>query len=170
MRYFVSFYGLNSQSYEVEVIRSSQGNYTIAHHNQSTPADVIVLGQNTYSILIDEQVFDLILQEHDSELQVVVNGQALFARVQDERTHRADSWQSSSKKVREQVVHAPMPGRIVKVCVALDEMVQPGQPLVVMEAMKMENELRAKSQGKIKEIHVEAGTAVEMGARIVTFV
>ena len=59
---------------------------------------------------------------------------------------------------------APMPGMIVRVQVTEGEVVQPGQGLVVMEAMKMENELRATAAGAVRRVHVAAGTAVEKGA------
>ncbi len=59
---------------------------------------------------------------------------------------------------------APMPGMIVRIGVSVGDVVQPGQGLVVMEAMKMENELRATSAGTVKAILAEPGTAVEKGA------
>ena len=59
---------------------------------------------------------------------------------------------------------APMPGMIVRVNVAEGDAVQPGQGLVVMEAMKMENELRATASGAVRRVHVAPGTAVEKGA------
>lgn len=59
---------------------------------------------------------------------------------------------------------APMPGLIVRVNVQPGDSVQAGQGLVVMEAMKMENELRASASGAIKRVHVAPGTAVEKGA------
>jgi len=59
---------------------------------------------------------------------------------------------------------APMPGMIVRIHVGEGDAVQPGQGLVVMEAMKMENELRASSAGKVKRIVATPGTAVEKGA------
>lgn len=62
---------------------------------------------------------------------------------------------------------APMPGLIVRVNVAEGEQVAPGQGLVVMEAMKMENELRAQAAGTVKRVHVEPGTAVEKGALLI---
>ena len=62
---------------------------------------------------------------------------------------------------------APMPGLIVRVHVQLGDAVQPGQPLVVMEAMKMENELRATAAGTVKAIPVTPGTAVEKGALLI---
>ena len=62
---------------------------------------------------------------------------------------------------------APMPGLIVRVKVRVGDTVQAGQGLVVMEAMKMENELRAAAPGRVKAIAVAPGTAVEKGARLV---
>ena len=59
---------------------------------------------------------------------------------------------------------APMPGMIVRVAVQVGDQVQAGQGLVVMEAMKMENELRATAAGTVKAILAGAGTAVEKGA------
>jgi biotin carboxyl carrier protein len=59
---------------------------------------------------------------------------------------------------------APMPGLIVRINVQAGDTVQPGQGLVVMEAMKMENELRAVAAGTVKRVAVTAGSAVEKGA------
>ena len=59
---------------------------------------------------------------------------------------------------------APMPGMIVRVNVAEGDVIQAGQGLVVMEAMKMENELRAPSAGAVRRVLVSPGTAVEKGA------
>ena len=62
---------------------------------------------------------------------------------------------------------APMPGLIVRVNVQVGDTVQAGQGLVVMEAMKMENELRAQAAGKVRSIVVSPGTAVEKGALLI---
>lgn len=62
---------------------------------------------------------------------------------------------------------APMPGLIVRVNVQVGDTVQAGQGLVVMEAMKMENELRAQAAGKVRSIVVSPGTVVEKGALLI---
>jgi biotin carboxyl carrier protein len=61
-----------------------------------------------------------------------------------------------------------MPGRVVKIFVQKGDEVAVGQPLLVVEAMKMENELRAKTAGTVAEIHVSPGTNVEGNAKLVT--
>ena len=62
---------------------------------------------------------------------------------------------------------APMPGMVVRVQVQVGDVVQAGQGLVVMEAMKMENELRAASAATVKAVLAEPGTAVEKGALLI---
>lgn len=64
---------------------------------------------------------------------------------------------------------APMPGLIVRVNVAVGDTVTAGQALVSIEAMKMENELRAKAAGTVTAVSAVAGTAVEKGAVLVSF-
>jgi pyruvate carboxylase subunit B len=62
---------------------------------------------------------------------------------------------------------APMPGMIVRVNVEVGARVHPGQGLVVMEAMKMENELRAPGEATVKAVHAQPGSAVEKGALLI---
>ncbi len=64
-------------------------------------------------------------------------------------------------------VVAPMPGLIVRLHVEIGDEVEAGQPVVVMEAMKMENELRAQAAGKVRAIHAMPGKAVEKGTILV---
>jgi acetyl/propionyl-CoA carboxylase alpha subunit len=66
-------------------------------------------------------------------------------------------------------VIAPMPGLIVRVQVAVGDRVLAGQGVVVMEAMKMENELRAPAEGVVRAVHAVPGTAVEKGTRLIEF-
>jgi biotin carboxyl carrier protein len=64
-------------------------------------------------------------------------------------------------------LEAPIPGKVVKVHVTVGDEVEPGQPLVVLEAMKMENELTADQAGKVTEVHVDPGATVDTGAVLV---
>jgi biotin carboxyl carrier protein len=62
---------------------------------------------------------------------------------------------------------APIPGKVVAVKVAVGDQVEPGQPLVVLEAMKMENELAAEQSGKVAAVHAAAGDTVEGGELLI---
>lgn len=64
-------------------------------------------------------------------------------------------------------VEAPIPGKVLAVKVEAGDDVTPGQPLVVLEAMKMENELCAEADGRVAEVHVKPGQPVEMGTLLV---
>jgi biotin carboxyl carrier protein len=96
-------------------------------------------------------------------------GERIEVEAVDERTQTIQSL--SNRKVvgpSSGVVRAPMPGLVLRVEVVEGQIVAPGAPLVVVEAMKMENELRAPRAGRIARVHVRAGTPVEKGAALIT--
>jgi pyruvate carboxylase subunit B len=94
------------------------------------------------------------------ELQL--RGWRLAAEVVDERTLKIrEMTGASAAAAGPKPVRAPMPGLVVRVEVAEGEVVKPGQGLVIVEAMKMENELRAQIAGRVGAVHVQAGEVVE---------
>jgi biotin carboxyl carrier protein len=101
------------------------------------------------------------------ELVVHVNGVAVPVAVIDRRRRARGGSRGEGDERRPRIVVAPMPGRIVKVLVKAGEAVQPRQGLVVVEAMKMENELRAPRGGTVAEVRVTEGASVEANAVLV---
>ena len=94
-----------------------------------------------------------------------VDGYRFNVEALDERTRAIrDLSASAASSAGPAPLVAPMPGMIVRVNAQVGDTVQPGQGLVVMEAMKMENELRAQSAGTVKNVLVTPGAAVEKGA------
>ena len=99
---------------------------------------------------------------------LVIDGVRYEVEALDERTRAIrDLTAATAGPVGPAPLVAPMPGLIVRVSVRPGDVVQPGQGLVVMEAMKMENELRTQAAGTVKSVLVEPGAAVEKGARLV---
>ena len=95
------------------------------------------------------------------ELLVSVDGRVAAVMINGRRTgHVADAGSHGHGDVP---IVAPMPGRVVRVLVAAGDPVEPRQGVVVVEAMKMENELRAPRGGRVKEISVSPGASVEAG-------
>jgi biotin carboxyl carrier protein len=95
---------------------------------------------------------------------------AFTAQVLDQRTRTLRSLSGAAARSHgPRAVHAPMPGLIVRVEVNAGDAVRAGQGIVVIEAMKMENELRAQADGRVARIHVQPGQAVEKGAVLVEF-
>jgi len=89
--------------------------------------------------------------------------------VQDERSREIEAVSGKDQPVvAGGTVRAPMPGLVVRIEVAEGQQVDAGAGLVVVEAMKMENELRAPRPGMVQTVHVAVGQAVEKGASLVT--
>ena len=96
-------------------------------------------------------------------------GERVEVEVQDDRSKQIEALTGQGRKPAVGgVVKAPMPGLVVRVEVREGQVVEVGEGLVVVEAMKMENELRASSRGVVEQIHVSPGQRVEKGAPLVT--
>src|SRR5580704_15947625 len=122
-------------------------------------ADVRMPEPGVYSILLDGRSYDARIEESDSALVVVIDGYRFEIRVHDPRRWSRKSAGRSGQGP--QNVTAPMPGKVVRVLVAAGDAVEPGQGLVVIEAMKMQNELRAARTGRVLPVAaVEGATAV----------
>ncbi|HYT75127.1 MAG TPA: acetyl-CoA carboxylase biotin carboxyl carrier protein subunit, partial [Vicinamibacterales bacterium] len=93
-------------------------------------------------------------------------GRTLPVGVNARRTGRAAA-ETGAGAHGEQKIVAPMPGRVVRVLVAPGDAVQIHQPVIVVEAMKMENELRSPKAGTVRDVAVNAGTSVETGRVLV---
>jgi glutaconyl-CoA/methylmalonyl-CoA decarboxylase subunit gamma len=101
------------------------------------------------------------------EIGVVSADKRFHVQVENERTRALAGGSSKAAGGGDKLVASPMPGRVLKVLVAEGDEIQAGKPLVVVEAMKMENELAATRDGKVKKVYVTPGTAVEGGAKLV---
>jgi pyruvate carboxylase subunit B len=88
----------------------------------------------------------------------------VLAEVADPLTHLASQGATSRGVRRREQVTAYMPGRVVAILVAEGEAVRAGQGVLVLEAMKMQNEIRAERAGIVSSVEVAAGTAVDRGA------
>jgi len=99
---------------------------------------------------------------------LAINGRRFEVEALDERAHAIRQLTAATAAPAGPApLVAPMPGLIVRVSIAVGDAVRAGQGLVVMEAMKMENELRATAAGVVKAVRVAPGTAVERGATLV---
>jgi biotin carboxyl carrier protein len=122
-------------------------------------------GDGTYSVLIEGRSYVATLASK-GEIQatggeIIVNGRALNIEVQDPRKLRARG--SAESGGGRQTIAAPMPGRVIRVLVEAGQEVEAGQGLIVVEAMKMQNEMKSPKTGKVLEIRTSAGAAVSAG-------
>ena len=124
-------------------------------------ADVVALHYGAYSILIGGRSIDVRIEESPSGLRVISGGREFAAGISDPRKFRRGAGAVSAEG--RQNVNAPMPGKVVRLLVRAGEVVKVGQGLFVIEAMKMQNELKALKKGTVKQVMVSEGSAVNAG-------
>jgi len=129
-------------------------------------ADVEMPEPGVYSILIDGRSYEARVEEGPSALVVVIDGRRFEIEARDPRRLTRKSGRAGADGV--QSVAAPMPGKVVRVLVAVGDEVTAGQGLLVVEAMKMQNELKAPRAGKVLALHAGAGATVAAGETLAT--
>ncbi len=116
------------------------------------------------SLLLNHRSLEAVVAPRDEAWEVLIMGELYSVQVQDERTRRLNQARSAVQHVDgDATILSPMPGIIVAVPAAEGDHVQKGDKIVILESMKMENELRAPCGGVISRIHVAAGASVEKG-------
>ena len=163
MKYIVE---VAAERYEVEI-----GPDGVMFNGESVSASLTdVPGSPVRQVTIGDSVHRVIARRGASRgaYTVLVNGQRFAVEALDARTRAIrDLSAASAGVVGPAPLIAPMPGMIVRVSVAPGDTVVAGQGMIVMEAMKMENELRAAGPGTVTAVRVIAGTAVQKGAVLV---
>ena len=158
---------INGRTRMVAIEKASDGNYRVVLDGEIHSVNAARVGVYGLSLLIDGEGGT----SHDvqvtpgaagGELLITHGGRTLTATVNGRRTGRGGP-DTGGGAHGEQAVLAPMPGRVVRVLVAAGDEVAVRQPVVVVEAMKMENELRAPKAGRVKELNVTPGTSVDAG-------
>jgi pyruvate carboxylase subunit B len=119
-------------------------------------------------VRVEDRIFNLPLELTDEGARVLFSGREYLAQFEDQRQRLLRSLGSHSEEGRAVLnVKAPMPGLIVKIETKVGDAVKRGQGIMVVEAMKMENEVRVPSDGTVKEIRVRERQTVEKGEVLV---
>lgn len=161
MKYIVRLNG-GAPAHEVTVIAETvnvDGDLVVGRVTEveGTPIRMVTIGDAVHRVVVRQGA-----QRGDYTLWV--DGYRFAVEALDERTSAIRELSKLSAKASGPApLTAPMPGLIVRINVKAGDTVAPGQGLVVMEAMKMENELRASSAGVVKSVHAKLGSAVEKG-------
>jgi pyruvate carboxylase subunit B len=127
-------------------------------------------GPSLYSLIVDNSSYEVHVEEREGSYRVLLLGQRFDVRVEDERTRRvARARRARRPRESEQLaITSPIPGLIFDVPVEEGQQVKRGDTLVIVEAMKMENELRAPRDGVVQTRHVAPGDSVDKGAPLIT--
>ena len=162
---------LNGRGRTVSIERAGQGRYRVTVDGVVAIVDARRSGESGVSLLFPDQSHEGVSVDFaqgplPGEMLAYLGGRNVAVSVNGRRTGRA-SVDSGAGAQGEQKILAPMPGRVVRVLVAAGDEVQARQPIVVVEAMKMENELRSPRAGRVKDVAVTPGTSVEAGRVLV---
>jgi biotin carboxyl carrier protein len=129
-------------------------------------ADVEMPEPGVYSVLIGSRSYEARVEETPSALVVVIDGRRFEIQARDPRRFARKGAGSGSDGV--QTVAAPMPGKVVRVLVRVGDEVAAGQGLLVVEAMKMQNEMKAPRAGKVLSLSAAEGGTVAAGEALAT--
>ena len=120
--------------------------------------DVVRLSDNSFSLLINGQSKTVYVAESDNELFVQLEGRIIrFEKAIDDQ--KKFSQDQSGFGAKDKIV-TPMPGKVIKILVAEGDKVDEGQPLVIVESMKMENEIKSPAKATVKSVHFQPGDLV----------
>ena len=158
---------LGEQSYTVEIEENGKSVYRVSVDGNEFLVDGKKTGRTNFSLIVDNRSFEIEVDNTDDEYRVLVDGRNYRIHLVDERRVRVGAAQSGQQLQGRQMVSVPMPGKIIAVLVAVGDAVELGQGLVIVEAMKMENEVRSPISGEVKEIKVKPGDTVEGSALLV---
>jgi biotin carboxyl carrier protein len=153
---------------EREFTFERQGEQFIAHTNgKSYRLDMSMVGDgNAFSLFVDGRSYDVIVDAREGCTNVLVDGETVKVYVEDER-ERTASAVASARPVGKRTLKSSMPGIVVEIQVAVGDVVEDGQTLLILEAMKMQNPIQAEGSGTIAEIHVSEGDAIASGTALV---
>jgi biotin carboxyl carrier protein len=124
-------------------------------------ADIFEISKGIYSILIGGRSLEVHVEAHGQNLQITSSGREFVASVIDPRRYRKGN--SAILAEGRQQVTAPMPGKVIRVLVKAGDKVAAGQGIVVVEAMKMQNEVKSPKAGSIEKLLVKEGQPVNSG-------
>ncbi len=152
--------GQKKRTVELEPVGDS---YRILLDGQAVKADATLVAPNTISILLDGQSFEVhVTPSLDGKIKLQSGAHEFTAEIQDPRAWRGRRQGALETEGRQQIV-APMPGKVIRLLVKVGDEVEVGQGLVVVEAMKMQNEIRSPKKGKVERLQAKEGQNVNAG-------
>ncbi len=142
-------------------------------NGQEFAADIIKIKEDVYHLLKDNLSYNLEIVKHipeEKKMVVKINNTSYTLDIKDkydELLHSLGLDSLAAKKVND--IKAPMPGMVLNILVTEGQEVKKGDPLIVLEAMKMENILKSPTDGVIKKIAIKKGIAVEKNQLLIQF-
>ncbi|MBI5419332.1 MAG: acetyl-CoA carboxylase biotin carboxyl carrier protein subunit [Deltaproteobacteria bacterium] len=156
---------IGEKEVKVTVLEVGIARYKVTIEGKDHLVDAHQVQDSVWSILYGSTSFEADVQKRDDEYEVLIAGDChKFSLMNEQR--KALMRSAGKGAAGKAMVASPMPGKVVKLLVEVGEEVKTDQGVIVVEAMKMENELKSAVTGKVKEIFVKEGEVVESGAKL----
>ena len=154
---------IDERSCQIELERTASG-YECKVDGEAFPLDVVLTAPGTLSILHRGRQYEVTREaaRESGEMHLLVGGQRFRAEVRDPRSLRSRRAHSAAGAGPARIC-APMPGKVIRLLVSEGDEVEAGQGLLVVEAMKMQNEIQSTKPGRITKIAVREAAAVNAG-------
>jgi biotin carboxyl carrier protein len=161
------------------VVTDGNNDWPVRVETSDEGCPIVVVGERTYridavrpdagafSLLVEGRAYEVVLTRREGRHHVQVGGRSYVLEVLDERQKLLRDQRAAMVAEGPAEVSSSMPGRVVTVLVAEGEEVEEGQGVIVLEAMKMENELKAPKAGQVTGVRVEEGDSTEAGQALV---
>jgi biotin carboxyl carrier protein len=150
----------------MKVAEEAPGIYQVEMGGKVHRVDAFRHDSGTVSIIVDTESYSVQLDPREAAVKVHVRGNQYPLEVLGERRLRMRRASAQLTVEGRQTITAPLPGKVVRILARPGDAVREGQGVVVVEAMRMENEMKSPKDGKVVEMHVAEGQAVERGARL----
>jgi biotin carboxyl carrier protein len=153
--------GIDGRIYRLELTRGGD-RWSCRLDEREITVDAVLVQHDVLSILIGGIVHEVKREVTPSETYIWIAGERYMAEVRDPRSFRSRRGKADATQGTKEL-RASMPGKVVRVLVREMAEVQVGDTILVVEAMKMQNELKSPKQGVVKKILASAGSAVNAG-------
>src|ERR1035437_8065585 len=149
------------QTHRLELERFGEG-WACRFDGQEVHIDAVIPRRDVLSLLIDGHAYEIKREQTATDLHMWVGSTRFAVELRDPRSLRSRQRAAGDEKGPRKIL-APMPGRVVRLLVAENSEVEAGQGIVVVEAMKMQNEIKSPKKGVVKKISATPGAAVNPG-------
>lgn len=151
---------IDDKEFRLNFVEKTENNILVSLGKRKYHVSAEFLSPDEILLNINGKIYDIIINSNSLYYSVCVNGR--FFKV--ERKSALRILEGKVEKTKKQDIRTSMPGRVVKVFVEEGSKVKEGQPILVLEAMKMQNEIKSPQSGIITKINTKAGDSVETGS------
>lgn len=158
---------LDNVEYKVDVDEVEANKFEVTIDDKSYIIDTQLTESNVYSLIVNGESFETDVDSKDGTFNVMTEGDLFKIEVMDELKLKMLARRGGGAAEGKQIIKSEMPGAIIDVKVKVGDEVKEGDVLLILEAMKMQNEIKSPKDGEVKEVFVKAGENINADAKMI---